>query len=72
MNSDQIKGKWHEVKGRAKSRWGKLTDDDLTQISGDTEAAVGRIQQRYGVAKEQAQREWDEFVRNCGDGTAAC
>jgi len=63
MNADVFKGKWHQFKGEVKSRWGKLTDDDLDRVSGDTEKLIGRLQERYGYARDQAQREVDEFVR---------
>lgn len=54
MNTDQLKGKWDQLKGDAKVRWGKLTDDDLKSAEGNTEKLVGRIQERYGLAKEEA------------------
>jgi uncharacterized protein YjbJ (UPF0337 family) len=54
MNTDQLKGKWHEMKGEAKIQWGKLTDDDLEQVNGNAEKLVGRIQERYGYAREKA------------------
>lgn len=66
MNWDVISGKWGELKGKAKEKWGKLTDDDLTAIAGKKDQLTGRIQQRYGYAKEQAEKEIDEFTRNCG------
>lgn len=61
MNWDQVQGKWKQMKGQAKTRWGKLTDDDLDVAAGGRDQLVGRIQERYGVAKEQAQREVDEW-----------
>ena len=64
MNQDTLKGKWHQLKGEAKVRWGKLTDDDLDQVSGNAEKLIGRIQQRYGYAREQAEREVHEFTNN--------
>jgi uncharacterized protein YjbJ (UPF0337 family) len=63
MNWDQVEGKWKQVKGSVKSRWGKLTDDDLDVISGKKDQLVGRIQERYGIQKDQAQREVDEWNR---------
>ena len=62
MNTDQIKGMWHQLKGEAKTQWGKLTDDDLDQIDGNTEKLVGKVQERYGYAKEKAQEEVDRFT----------
>ena len=63
MNWDEIKGKWKEVTGKVKAKWGKLTDDDLTTASGHKDQLVGILQQRYGYAKEQAEKELDEFTR---------
>ncbi len=63
MNIEELKGKWTQLKGEAKVQWGKLTDDDLDQIEGNAQKLAGRIQERYGYEKEQAQREVDEFLR---------
>jgi uncharacterized protein YjbJ (UPF0337 family) len=63
MNWDQVEGKWKQMKGSVKTRWGKLTDDDLDVISGQKDQLVGRIQERYGIQKDQAQREVDEWNR---------
>ena len=62
MNWDQIAGKWQNVKGKIKEKWGKLTDDDLTVVAGKRDQLAGRLQQRYGLAKEQAEKELDEFT----------
>ena len=62
MNSDQFEGKWKQLKGTVKQRWGKLTDDDLTALSGKKDELVGRIQERYGITREQAEREADEWA----------
>jgi uncharacterized protein YjbJ (UPF0337 family) len=56
MNADILKGKWKEIKGEAKQKWGKLTDDDLTQIDGKEEQLLGLLQKRYGYAKEKKPR----------------
>jgi uncharacterized protein YjbJ (UPF0337 family) len=61
MNSDQLKGKWKQMKGSVKERWGKLTDDDLDVIDGKHEQLVGKIQERYGIAKDAAQKQVDEW-----------
>jgi uncharacterized protein YjbJ (UPF0337 family) len=63
MNWDQIEGKWKQSAGVIKQKWGKLTDDDLTVIAGKQDQLVGRIQERYGIAKEAAQKQVDEFIR---------
>ena len=62
MNEDILKGKWHEMRGSVKTKWGKLTDDDLTAISGQTEKLLGMLQTRYGYAKEKAEEEYKTFV----------
>jgi uncharacterized protein YjbJ (UPF0337 family) len=63
MNKDQLKGNWHELKGKIKEKWGKLTDDDLTQINGKKEQLLGFIQKKYGYAKEKAQDELALFEK---------
>ncbi len=63
MNWDQVEGKWKEMKGSVKQKWGKLTDDDLNYINGSRDQFLGRLQQRYGIAKEQAQEQLDSWLR---------
>jgi uncharacterized protein YjbJ (UPF0337 family) len=63
MNSDQWQGKWKQVKGAIKEHWGKLTDDDLDVIAGQRDQLAGRIQERYGIAKEAARKQVDEWMR---------
>jgi uncharacterized protein YjbJ (UPF0337 family) len=63
MNWDQVQGKWKQLKGTAKTRWGKLTDDDLDVIAGQRDQLIGRIQERYGVAKDEAQRQVEDWNR---------
>ena len=67
MNQDVLKGKWLQLKGEVRTQWGKLTNDDLDQIQGNSEKLVGKLQERYGYAKEQAQTEYDHFVRRYSD-----
>lgn len=62
MNWNQIQGDWQEFSGKIEEKWGKLTDDDLTTIEGKRDQLAGLIQQRYGYAKEQAEKELDEFT----------
>ncbi len=62
MNSDQLQGKWKQVKGSIKERWGKLTDDNVTMINGQSEQLIGKIQERYGIAKSEAQKQVDEWM----------
>ena len=57
MNWDQIAGNWKQFKGTVKEKWGKLTDDDLEVIEGKKDQLVGRLQERYGYTKEQAEKE---------------
>ena len=64
MNTDQLQGKWKQMKGSIKERWGKLTDDDIDVINGRNEQRVGKIQEKYGIAKEEAQRQVDEWMRS--------
>ncbi len=61
MNWDRIKGSWREYKGKAQQQWGKLTDDDLDVVDGKREELAGKIQSRYGVAKDEAERQIDEW-----------
>lgn len=61
MNWDVIQGKWKQIKGDAKIQWGKLTDDDLDRAEGNRDKLVGVIQERYGLAKDEAEKEVDSF-----------
>jgi uncharacterized protein YjbJ (UPF0337 family) len=63
MNWDQIVGNWREAKGKLRSKWAKLTDDDLEAIGGRKDVLIGRLQQRYGHKKEEAEREVDTFLQ---------
>jgi uncharacterized protein YjbJ (UPF0337 family) len=69
MNWDQIEGKWKQVKGSLKLQWGKLTDDDLNIIAGHRDKLVGKLQERYGYARDEAQRKADEWVKTAGEGS---
>ena len=64
MNWDQVEGKWKEMTGNIKAKWGDLTDDELTEIAGNREALEGKIQAKYGKTKEQAQEEVDHFLND--------
>ena len=63
MNWEQIEGKWKQTSGKMREKWGKLTDDDLTMVNGRRDQLVGKIQERYGLAKEAAEKQVDEFVK---------
>lgn len=71
MNKDILAGKWTEVRGKLKARWGRLTDDDLTRIEGHAEELAGVLQQRYGLAKEQAQKDSKAFLAGFEAGVRA-
>jgi uncharacterized protein YjbJ (UPF0337 family) len=63
MNKDELQGKWHQMKGAVREQWGKLTNDDLDQIGGNLEKLVGVVQERYGYARDKAEKEVDAFRR---------
>ena len=62
MNWDRIEGNWKQLKGKAKARWGKLTDDQFDVIAGKREQLVGRVQEQYGLAKDDAEKQVDQFA----------
>jgi uncharacterized protein YjbJ (UPF0337 family) len=61
MNQDEMAGKWKQAKGKIKEQWGKLTDDDLTMLEGNRDQLIGKVQERYGIAREEAERQVREF-----------
>lgn len=63
MNWDLVKGKWKQMTGSARARWGKLTDDELTEIDGRREQLVGKIREKYGIARDEAEKQVDEWAR---------
>jgi uncharacterized protein YjbJ (UPF0337 family) len=63
MNWDQIKGEWKDIKGKALVKWSKLTDDEFSRIKGNREQLEASVQKRYGIAKEEAQRQVDEWAQ---------
>lgn len=67
MNWDRIQGDWKQLTGRAKEQWGQLTDDDLTVVAGRREQLAGKIQERYGVAKEEAEKQVAAWQRLATD-----
>jgi uncharacterized protein YjbJ (UPF0337 family) len=62
MNWDQVEGKWKEPTGQMQAKWGELTDDDLQEAKGDRRELAGKIQNRYGVTKDEAERQIDEWL----------
>jgi uncharacterized protein YjbJ (UPF0337 family) len=65
VNTTQLKGKWTQLKGKVREKWGRLTDDDLDIVQGNAEQLAGKLQERYGYQREQAQREVNEFCKSC-------
>jgi uncharacterized protein YjbJ (UPF0337 family) len=63
MNWDKVEGNWKKLKGKAKETWGTLTDDDLDQVAGQKDQLIGKIQERKGIARDQAEREVDDWAR---------
>ncbi|MGB3741458.1 CsbD family protein [Castellaniella sp.] len=63
MNRDTIKGQWKQLSGKIKAKWGKLTDDDIDVAEGNFEYLVGKVQERYGIARDEAEKEVREFNR---------
>ncbi|MBN8885358.1 MAG: CsbD family protein [Rudaea sp.] len=61
MNEDKIKGQWKQLSGKIKAQWGKLTDDDLTVAEGNRQYLAGKLQERYGIAKEEAEKQIKQF-----------
>jgi uncharacterized protein YjbJ (UPF0337 family) len=62
MNWDQVEGNWKQWKGKAKEKWGKFTDDDWAMVQGKRDQLIGRIEERYGIAREEAERQVQEFL----------
>lgn len=63
MNWTEVEGKWKQFKGTAREKWGKLTDDDLNVIAGKRDQFVGKLQERYGISREQAQKDLDAWMQ---------
>ncbi len=63
MNWDQVEGKWMQYRGQAKQQWSNLTDSDLDQIAGKRDVLLGRLQQRYGILREDAQKKVEEWLK---------
>jgi len=70
MNQDQMSGKFDQLKGKLKATWGKLTDDEIALYSGKRDQFFGRLQEKYGLAKEDAEKQIKQFERSLGDMAA--
>jgi uncharacterized protein YjbJ (UPF0337 family) len=66
MNRDTLKGQWMQLKGKVRQQWGQLTDDEIDQMQGNSEMLIGRIQERYGRSREEAEREVDRWLDEQG------
>lgn len=62
MNWDQVEGQWKDLKGTVREKWAKLTDDDVELIAGKKDRFLGKLQERYGIAKDRAESELDEYI----------
>ncbi len=63
MNWDQVKGTWGQLKGRFRQQWGKFTDDELERLAGNKDEFLGRLREKYGYGKEEAERQVNDFLR---------
>lgn len=64
MNNDIFEGNWRQFKGEVQKQWGKLTDDQLDEINGNREKLLGKIQENYGIARDEAEKEIKKFERS--------
>jgi len=64
MNWDEVEGKWNQLKGTVREKYGKLTDDDLQVIGGKKDRFIGKLQERYGIAREQAEKDANNWLTN--------
>ncbi len=74
MNWDQIEGKWKQLTGSARERWGKFTDDDVQTLTGKKDNLVGKIQERYGLAREEAEKQadaWSDALKETHEAKAS-
>lgn len=67
MNWDVIEGRWREMKGKIKTKWAKLTDDDLDAVGGKRHEFLGRLQQRYGYKKDEAEKHLDDWMKSVSE-----
>ena len=62
MNWDEVKGNWKQLQGSVKAQWGELTDDEVAQAEGNRDKLVGKIHEKYGIAKDEAEKQVDDFA----------
>ena len=65
MNKDRMIGNWEQLKGNVRKQWGKLTDDHIAEIKGERQKLAGKIQEQYGIAKEEAEEQIDRWEESC-------
>lgn len=70
MNKDQIIGNWEQLKGNVRKQWGKLTDDHVAEINGSRQILAGKIQEAYGIAKQEAEEQIKRWEENCRKNAA--
>lgn len=66
MNWERVEGQWYQLKGELKSKWAKLTDDDLKSVAGKRDRLIGKLQERYGVMKDEAERQVEDWLTKVG------
>jgi uncharacterized protein YjbJ (UPF0337 family) len=71
MNWERVEGNWKDLQGKALQQWSKLTNDDLNQVKGRRDALLGKLQERYGIARDAAERQIEDWVRTMGDQSGA-
>lgn len=63
MNKDTAEGNWKQLKGKVRENWGKLTDDEVDEIGGRKDNFIGKIQEKYGLKRDEAEKEWDKLTK---------
>ncbi|MGB1949707.1 MAG: CsbD family protein [Marinobacter sp.] len=63
MNKDTLEGNWKQLKGKVRENWGKLTDDNVEEIAGRKDNFIGKIQEKYGLKRDEAEKEWDKLTK---------
>ncbi len=66
-NSDTLKGQWKQIKGQLREQWGRLSDDEIEQIRGSSQNLIGKLQERYGLARDEAEAQFARFMRNISE-----